>query len=257
MRIAIYSDVHGNLTALQTVLADIKKQAPDLIAFAGDLCFFGARPRACLELAREETDIFVYGNTDAFIHTPLQMPEDASAEAHQEWKSYFELVSWNQAQLGPENVDWLARLPFSHRISPTAVSTDDLLITHANPLDVNQLMAPTDEFQQEILGEVKWSQSDEELRPLLKNTSAGIIAFGHLHVPNVRRWNDMILANISSVNLPSDGDQRAKYGLLTRQKGEGWTVEKRLVAYNLPQERELISFIKPPNWQTMLARMPK
>ena len=59
MRIAIYSDVHGNLTALQTVLADIKKQAPDLIAFAGDMSVMGARPRACLELARSETDIFV------------------------------------------------------------------------------------------------------------------------------------------------------------------------------------------------------
>jgi predicted phosphodiesterase len=255
MRIAIYSDVHGNLTALQTVLADIKKQAPDLIAFAGDLCFFGARPRACLELAREATDIFVYGNTDVFIHTPLPMPDEVSKEEQQEWEIFFSLIAWNQEQIRTENVSWLARLPFSHRISPTAVPTNDLLITHANPLDVNRMITPTDEFQQKNLGEVKWSQSDEELRPLLATTTAGIIAFGHLHVPNVRRWGDKILANISSVNLPSDGDKRAKYGLLTWRKEEGWSVEKRLVDYNLHQERELLSFIKPPNWQTMLNRM--
>ena len=255
MRIAIYSDVHGNLTALQTVLADIKKQAPDLIAFAGDMCVMGARPRACLELARSETDIFVYGNTDEALHTPPQLPDDATEAQIQRWESFLDVINWTKEKLGPENVDWLARLPFSHRIGVTAVSTDDLLITHANPLDVNQMLVPTDEFQQELLGEVKWPNSDWELRPLLETTSAGIIAFGHLHVPNVRRWNDMILANISSVNLPSDGDKRAKYGLLTWNKGEGWSVEKRLVAYNMHQEKEVVSFVKPPNWEFMQKQL--
>lgn len=257
MRLAIYSDVHGNLTALQTVLADIKKQAPDIIAFAGDLCMMGARPKACLELAQTETDIFVYGNTDEMIHTPMTIPDDVNEEQRRRLESFIEVAKWTHDQLEAKHVAWLQRLPFSHRVSPTAVPTNDLLITHANPLDVNRMIVPTDDFQQEVLGEVQWSQSDEELRPLLESTTAGIIAFGHLHVPNVRRWNDKILANISSVNLPSDGDRRAKYGLLTWHKNEGWTVEKRLVDYNLHQERELISFIKPPNWQTLLERMPK
>lgn len=257
MRVAIYSDVHGNLTALQTVLADIKKQAPDLVAFAGDLCLMGARPKACLELAKTETDIFVYGNTDEFLHTPLQMPDDVTEAQRQHWETFNEAVKWTQDQLGSEEVAWLQRLPFSHRISPTAVAADDLLIVHANPLDVNGVIFPTTEFQQETLGKVQKEQSDEDLRPLLETTTAGIIAFGHLHVPNVRHWGEMLLANISSVNLPGDGDQRAKYGLLTWRKEEGWTVEKRLVAYNLHQERELISFIKPPNWQRLLEQMPK
>ena len=257
MRIAIYSDVHGNLTALQTVLADIKKQAPDLIAFAGDMCWMGARPKACVELARAETDIFVYGKTDEFIHSPRPIPDDITEEERQRWESFSQTAVWLNNQLGPENVDWLRRLPFSHRLGPTAVPSDDLLIVHANPLDVNRMFAPTDAFQQELFGEVKWSQSDEEIRPLLETTTAGIIAFGHLHVPNVRHWEDIILANISSVNLPSDGDSRAKYGLLTWRNGEGWQIEKRLVAYNLHQERELISFIKPPNWQWLLEQMPK
>ncbi len=257
MRIAIYSDVHGNLTALQTVLADIKKQAPDLIAFAGDLCMMGARPKACLEMAKLETDILIYGNTDEFIHTPPQVPDDATDEQRQRMESFNEVASWTHDQLGQEHVAWLQRLPFSHRVGPTAVPIDDLLIVHANPLDVNQVMFPTAEFQQEQLGKVQKEQSDEDLRPLLETTTAGIIAFGHLHIPNVRQWEDMILANISSVNLPGDGDERAKYGLLTWRKEEGWMVEKRLVAYNLHQERELISFIKPPNWQWLLEQMPK
>jgi predicted phosphodiesterase len=257
MRIAIYSDVHGNLTALQTVLADIKKQTPDLIAFAGDLCMVGARPKACLELARAETDIFVYGNTDEYIYAPPQPPEDASEATQQRWEMFNELASWTNGQLGKQNVDWLKRLPFSHRISPTAVSSDDLLVVHANPKDVNAIIVPTADLQRDVLGEVKMKQTEDELRPLLENITAGIIAYGHIHFPNVRFWGNTILANISSVNLPHDGDPRAKYGLLTWDKGAGWTVEKRLVAYNLRQERELISFIKPPNWGWLLEQMPK
>ena len=257
MRLAIYSDVHGNLTALQTVLADIKKQAPDLVAFAGDLCMMGARPKACLELAKSETDIFVYGNTDEAIHAPMAIPEDLNETQRQRFQTFIEVAQWTNAQLGPEGVAWLERLPFSHRISPTAVPTDDLLIVHANPLDVQGVIYPTAEFQQEQLGDVQKEQSDDDLRPLLESTTAGVVAFGHLHIPNVRQWDNLILANISSVSLPGDGDNRAKYGLLTWRKGEGWTVEKRLVAYNLHQERELISFIKPPNWQWLLEQMPK
>lgn len=257
MRLAVYSDVHGNLTALQTVLADIKKQAPDLVAFAGDLCLMGPRPRACLELARESTDIFVYGNTDEMIHTPLSIPDDADEGQRQRWESFNELAQWTHDQLGPEHVTWLARLPFSHRIGPTAVPSDDLLIVHANPLDVNQVICPTAEFQTEQLGQVKFEQSDEALRPLLETTTAGIIAFGHLHIPNVRRWGETILANISSVNLPADGDERAKYGLLTWRKGEGWTVEKRVVAYNTHNEKEVLSFIRPPHLDKLLGSMMK
>ncbi len=257
MRIAIYSDVHGNLTALQTVLADIKKQAPDLIAFAGDLCLMGARPKACLELAKAETDILVYGNTDESIHTPLSIPEDADEAQRQRWQTFIEVAKWTHAQLGTDHVAWLQRLPFSHRIGPTAVPADDLLIVHANPLDVNRAIMPTDEFQQEVLGKVEWPQDDEALRPLLETTTAGTITFGHLHIPNVRHWQEKTLVNISSVNLPSDGDNRAKYGLLTWRKEEGWTVEMRRVAYNLQQEREIISFVKPPNWQWLLQQMPK
>ncbi|VAW43330.1 hypothetical protein MNBD_CHLOROFLEXI01-1300 [hydrothermal vent metagenome] len=257
MRIAVYSDVHGNLTALQAVLADIKKQAPDLIAFAGDLCMVGARPKACLELAKAETDIFIYGNTDEYIYTPQHVPQDASETQRQRLGMFNELANWTNGQLGKQNVDWLKRLPFSHRISPTAVSSDDLLVVHANPQDVTRGITPTAEFQQEVLGKVRWPQSDEDLRTLLENVTAGIIAYGHFHIPNVRQWGNITLANISSVNLPSDGDNRAKYGLLTWDKATGWTVEKRLVAYNLRQERELISFIKPPSWQWLLEQMPK
>ena len=64
MRVAVFSDVHGNLTALEAVLADIAAQAVDQIYFAGDLCLIGPRPAACLERVRSANIAAVYGNTN-------------------------------------------------------------------------------------------------------------------------------------------------------------------------------------------------
>ena len=72
MRVAIFSDVHGNLSALEIVLADIERQAPDLIVFAGDLCLFGPRPAECLRLVLERQLPSVIGNTDAHIQNPAE-----------------------------------------------------------------------------------------------------------------------------------------------------------------------------------------
>jgi predicted phosphodiesterase len=67
MRIAVFSDVHGNLTALEAVLADIDRQAVDATVFAGDLCLVGPRPAECLRLAREQGITSIYGNTDDWV----------------------------------------------------------------------------------------------------------------------------------------------------------------------------------------------
>jgi len=100
-----------------------------------------------------------------------------------------------------------------------------------------------------LFGEVRHKQTDEDLASLLEGTEAAALAFGHLHVPNVRQWRGLTLANISSVSLPGDGDPRAKYGLLEWEKGQGWRVNHRYVAYDVSQEVEALGRIKPPKWE--------
>ncbi len=71
MRIAVFSDVHGNLTALRAVLDDINRQPSfDAIVFAGDLCLFGPRPQACVELLRGQKIQSIVGNTDEWVRKP-------------------------------------------------------------------------------------------------------------------------------------------------------------------------------------------
>jgi hypothetical protein len=75
----------------------------------------------------------------------------------------------------------------------------------------------------------------------------------------VRQWNGrtgpITLANISSVSLPLDGDSRAKYGLLNWKQGEGWTVAHQYVGYDIEQERQILSRVKPPDWESLSQRL--
>ncbi len=255
MKLAIFSDVHGNLTALKAVVSDIKSQSPDLILFGGDCCLLGARPAECLDLVREIAHISVYGNTDEWLHTPPSLPEKMSKSEKAAWDVFNERVAWTVDILGSERLSWLANLPFAHQISPTPDAASNLLLVHANPVDVLQPIFPTEEVQQKIVGQANDIQPDEALDSLLTNVQAGVIAYGHVHFPNIRRWRNLILANISSINLPTDGDPRAKYGLLTFDKLSGWTIDHRYVDYDLAGEIEVVRQLQPPAWEGLVERM--
>lgn len=247
MRVAIFSDVHGNLTALEAVLEHIDQMEPDAVVFAGDLCLGGPRPAACVERVRERDIACIYGNTDKWIDGPPLLSEDLEEAKRRMYQQINDMAGWIQAQLSEADRAWLRELPFHRRISPTTNPRDDLFIVHANPKDVDQVIYPSESKQKEVWGEVK--QPDEALRPLLKDLVVGVLAFGHLHVPNIRQWGDLTLANISSVSLPGDGDPRAKYGLLTWDEDGGWIVEHQYVAYDVDKEIEILSSVQPPGWQ--------
>ena len=253
MRVAIFSDVHGNLTALEAVLADIDEQAPDVVVFAGDLCVFGARPAECAQLVRELGIACLYGNTDQWIDGPPLLSDDIDEEERRRRQHVHDISSWTYAQLNEMERAWLREFPFHRRISPTTNPRDDLFIVHANPRDVNQVIYPSPTRQEDLFGEVK--QEDDDLRPLLEDLVTGVLAFGHLHVPNVRQWGDITLANISSVSLPGDGDDRAKYGLLTWADGAGWSVEHRYVEYDVDEELNALETLRPPDWENLGKRL--
>lgn len=252
MRIAIFSDVHGNLTALEAVLKDIQKQGVDLTFFAGDLCVFGARPTECVQRLRDEDISAIYGNTDGWISNEPLLSDDIEAEEDARSRHVDTAAGWTWAHMDAMDRAWLRTLPFHRRFSPTANPIDDLFIVHANPRDVDQPIHPPESLQEELYGQIK--QPDDDLKPLLDDFTAGVISFGHVHIPNVRHWHDLTLANISSVSLPLDGDTRAKYGLLT-WNDDDWTIAHRRVEYNVDQEVELLGRLKPPKWQALSQQL--
>ena len=252
MRVAVFSDVHGNLTAMEAVLADIEKQDPDFIYFAGDLCLFGARPSATLTLLREYQHVMpVYGNTDEWLWQ-LPQPKPEMSEKQRAHMQYLQdSVAWAKSQMGEEDLEWLQSIPFAHRLAPSPKRADDLLIVHANPQDVNAPIFPPAEEQERRVGVVRNAQADDDVRSLLADFDGGIIAFGHVHFPNVRQIDDVTLANISATSLPQDGDTRARYGLLTWNQTFGWQVERHHVLYDINKEQKELARTQPPNWEKL------
>jgi len=220
MRVAVLSDIHGNLVALEAVLADLAAQGGiDAIAVAGDLCVDGPRPREVLERVRGLGCPVVQGNTD----------RDLAASALRDDP----LLAWTREQIGDAGIAYLGALPFSHRIvAPDGRSV--LLIVHANPKNQDQHLPPL--------------APEHSIAPLLADLPPEVttIAFGHLHLPYVRDVGRLRLIDIASVGLPKDGDRRAGYGLLT-WTGDGWSCEQRRVEYPVEETIDQIRAAAPPD----------
>jgi predicted phosphodiesterase len=256
MRIALFSDVHGNLSALRTVRQAIER-LPDIdqVIFAGDLCLFGPRPGHCLDLLRDMAVPFVVGNTDEWLRQPPPLASDLPEEQRQARQNLRDLCRWTAGQLSDESLAWLdlLRQSFQIRLTPTGDPGDDLLIVHANPHDLLGIIFPAIERQRELYGSVR--QTDEQLAPLLHDVSARTIAFGHLHIPGLRRWRDKTLINVSSVSLPGDGDGRAKFAVLSWSETAGWQVVYHRLTYDTDEETDAFRRFRPPGWQARVEQL--
>lgn len=198
MRVAVLSDVHGFSLALDAVLADVAARGPfAAVVVAGDLCEVGPDPGGVLDRLRDTGFAIVQGNTDRDIAL-------AAAGAFSSVELDFALE-----RIGPEGAAWLAALPMTHRITPPDGTSprDDLLVCHANPHDLERKLTP--------------EMDDGEVREVLGGAVAAAVAFGHHHVAHVRTVDGMLLADVSAVGNPKDGDLRCAYGILE------WEAEAR------------------------------
>jgi predicted phosphodiesterase len=203
MRIVLFSDIHGNLVALEAVLADIRRRAaPDALFVAGDLVLFGPRPAEALALLRSlDGARFVKGNTDQYLIDYIEDEQE---------------VTFARRHLSEDAIAFVRDLPFEQRLE--VAPGHELLVVHANPRDLE--------------GQIRPDSSDEMLRPMLLGETAEIVAFGHYHVPFVRRLDNWTLVDVASVGMPRDGDQRAVYAVLDWQQG-AWRIEHRRVAFDI------------------------
>jgi putative phosphoesterase len=208
MRIAVLSDVHGNLLGLDACLADLEAQGgADAIVVAGDLCLDGPKPKKVLQRIDEIGAACVHGNKDRFLveETPSKA-FDASETAQ---------IAWTRREIGERGLTWLKDLPFAMRIGEDG---NELLIVHANAVSDDEYIWP--------------DADDRVLQRLIGDDAATAVAFGHLHIPFARNWRGKLLVNVSSAGLPKDGDPRAGYAIFTERDG-GWQVKHRRVAFDV------------------------
>jgi len=207
VRVALFSDIHGNIRGLDACLADLQAQGgADVLVGAGDYCMDGPRPAKVLERLREVGATCVRGNTDRYISDVESFPAEGDDGAS---------LVWQRKVLGSAWLAWLAGLPFALRFGEDAGA---LLVVHANPKSDDEHI---------------WPDADDAfLERITRDVTERTIAFGHLHLPYARVWRDRLFVNVASAGLPKDGDARAGYALLTQRSG-GWQVKHRRVPFDV------------------------
>src|SRR3954466_7375855 len=128
MRIAIVSDIHGNRTAFDAVVADLQQTSPDLILHGGDLADAGASPVEIVDGIRDLGWQGVLGNTDELIFRPESLEEFAnqSSAPASLWIAIREMAATTRSMLGEERIEWLRGLSRVHIQGPLA-------LVHASP----------------------------------------------------------------------------------------------------------------------------
>lgn len=233
MRVAVLADVHGNLPACEAVLEDIRRQSPDAIVAAGDLCLRGSHPAEVFDLLQSRCQALLMGNTDAYL-AGIYLGGAYRESTH--WKT--NLLHWTRAQLGPTRLEALGRLAFSVRYSPRR--GQDLFVCHANPKNLEESLEPT--------------LDEGTLRRYLSHLDAAAVAFGHLHFPYRRRVGRMVIADVASAGIPRDGDLRPAWGLFTWTP-RGWRVQIRRVRYAVRKATQLLTERRVPGAPMLIHKM--
>jgi predicted phosphodiesterase len=224
-KVAVISDVHGNLPAFEAVMADVRESGAEEVWCLGDLVGYGAQPDECVALARDVCHRVLAGNHDLVVTGDIDIGDFSSAAAA--------AAAWTRENIGEDALEWLRSL------SPE----DDepaIALYHASPRD------PIWEY-------VLSSWQAEECLPLMGRR---VGAVGHSHVAlwfsdgnggiegaqappgtdadlSEGRW----LLNPGGVGQPRDGDPRAAWMLVDT---ENWTASWRRVEYPIEQAAKAI-----------------
>jgi putative phosphoesterase len=217
VRIAIVSDIHGNLPALEAVLADIDQVRPDAVVLGGDLALGGPHPNDVVDRLRALDWPSVLGNTDEALDE-RKLPEQA--------RSGFvaQAAARSREMLGRERVAWLTSQPLEWRGSGIAV-------VHATPMNCWAIVAH--------------DAPDNEIREVYGALDVGTAVYGHIHHAYVRELTGMTVVNSGSVSLALDGDPRACYAVI-----EDGRIEHRRVHYDVESVASDLMAIDYPNAQT-------
>jgi predicted phosphodiesterase len=217
VRIAVVSDIHGNRTAFEAVLADLKQTSPDLILHGGDLAHGGANPAEVVDRVRDLGWPGVVGNTDEMLFRPESLTEFASHSPQLKpmWAAIQEMATAACEGLGEARLAWLSGLPRIQVRGPMA-------LVHASPENLWRAPGP--------------EASDAELGSVYSPLGQPIAIYAHVHCSFVRSVSGMIVANTGSVSLSYDGDRRAAYPLLDES-----APSIRRVEYDVDREIQALS----------------
>jgi putative phosphoesterase len=194
--VAVITDIHANLTALQAALARIDELRIDRIYCGGDVVGYGPHPNEVCALIQERAIPTIYGNYDYAIAHEEEDCGCAYVTQHDRDLGQ-QSVAWTLAHTDPASKDFMRGLPFDLRFE---VGGAPVHLVHGSPRKVN-----------EYLFEDKPARLYERLAATERDS---VLVFGHTHKPWVHEYGGVLFVNCGSVGKPKDGDPRGAFAVL-------------------------------------------
>jgi putative phosphoesterase len=200
-RVAVITDIHANLPALEAVLEATERTDVDAVYCGGDLVGYGPHPNEVCALIEERAIPAIYGNYDYAIARDLEDCGCAYRDRHDRELGQ-RSVEWTLAHTDRRSKDFMGGLPFDLRFD---LGANRVRLVHGSPRKVN-----------EYLFENKPARTFERIAA---GADCDVLAFGHTHQPWVREYGGVLFVNCGSVGKPKDGDPRAAFAVLRLDGG--------------------------------------
>lgn len=215
MRLAVVSDIHGNLAAFEAVIPHVLAQGADEILLAGDLAQGGRQPAEVLDRIGELGWPAVLGNADqALLDTAASRPLEEDESDEQLMRG----LRWSVARLSERHLTCLRGLPRALRRSVSGLG--DFVVVHSTPWSINGLILP--------------ESPEAEARRALTDAGAAVVAYGHIHHAHRRRLPEGLLVSVGSVSTSNDSEPRPTYTVF--DLGSSVEVSVHRVPYDAPAE---------------------
>ena len=194
MKVAVLSDVHGNIRALEAVLDDAKELGVDQFIFLGDLVFMGLDPQLCYDrLMSKKPLITIKGNTDPNLEAleKQNLFKDPEDQLHK-------LIRYCDIRLQRESKNDIETWPISQKGEIEAVP---FYFCHGTPYSFSEGMQSENDISL-------------ELSEKLCNEAVSVVLCGHTHIPADFQHKNIRIINPGAVGFSFDGDVRASYAIL-------------------------------------------
>lgn len=213
MRMAIISDIHANITALEAVLDDVKQQRVEAVYCLGDLVGYAAFPNEVIDRIQRDGTPTIVGNYDDGVG--FDRDECGCAYRDPEEQRLGDLsLRWTQRTVTSDRKAFLRTLQSEIRFEADGKR---LRLVHGSPRRMNEYLfedRPLSSFQR-----------------LAATSDADVLLFGHTHKPYTKRVDGVLFVNAGSVGKPKDGDPRACYVVM--DTAGDVAVEFRRIPYNI------------------------
>jgi putative phosphoesterase len=201
-RVAVITDVHANLPALEAVLEAIERTGVDAVYCCGDLVGYGPHPNEVCRLIEARGIPTIYGNYDYAIGRDLEDCGCAYRDQHDRQLGE-QSVAWTLEHTDQRSKEFMRGLPFDLRFE---LGEKRVRLVHGSSRKVNEYLfagKPARTFERIAAG-----------------ADCDVLVFGHTHQPWIREYGDVLFVNCGSVGKPKDGDPRASFALLQLDDGE-------------------------------------